>query len=161
MSLDQFATFCINPTTTARRECCLCSAALLLCSAALLPKLSTIDVVVFLGATTQEPPEPAGAGRSRPDFLIRGCCRARGWGANWADSEDPRGNFNVWLAWEHYFSKVVLWLTPNVGSGLPWRKLLPHVDAPTAAQATRINTLGLLHWPRRSPCSNCCTRHTD
>ena len=51
-----------NPPTTARRECCLCSAALLLCSAALLLNLSTVDVVVLLGATAQKPPEPGHAG---------------------------------------------------------------------------------------------------
>jgi len=27
--------------------------------------------------------------------------------------------------------------------------------------AARLNTLQLLHWPRRSPCSNRCTRGTD
>ena len=55
-----------NPPTTARRECCLYSAALLLRSAAQLLSLSTVDVVVLLGATAQEPPEPAGAGTSYP-----------------------------------------------------------------------------------------------
>ena len=46
-----------NPPTTARRECCLYSAALLLRSAAQLLSLSTVDVVVLLGATAQKPPE--------------------------------------------------------------------------------------------------------
>ena len=36
-----------NPPTTARRECCLDSAALLLCSAAQLLSLSTVDDVVL------------------------------------------------------------------------------------------------------------------
>ena len=42
------------------------------------------------------------------------------------------------------FSEMALWPTPNGGSGLPWRKMLPHVDAPNAAQATRINSSPLL-----------------
>ena len=79
------------------------------------------------------------------------------WEASWADSEDASGNLSIWPTWEHYFSKVLLWPTPNVGSGLPWRKLLPHVHAPTAAQATRINRFPLLHLLRRSPGSTCCT----
>ena len=33
--------------------------------------------------------------------------------------------------------------------------------APTAALATQIGMLQLLHWPHRSACSNCCTGHTD
>ena len=33
--------------------------------------------------------------------------------------------------------------------------------APTAALATWIGMLQLLHWPHRSACSNCCTGHTD
>ena len=48
-----------NPPTTARRECCLDSAALLLRSTAELLSLSTVDVV-FLGATAQDPPQEAG-----------------------------------------------------------------------------------------------------
>ena len=33
--------------------------------------------------------------------------------------------------------------------------------APTAALATQIGMLQLLHWPHRSACSSCCTGHTD
>ena len=33
--------------------------------------------------------------------------------------------------------------------------------APTAALATQIGMLQLMHWPHTSACSNCCTGHTD
>ena len=56
-----------NPPTTARRECCSYSAALLLRSAAQLLSLSTVDVV-FLGATAQEPPEHGTAHLRFPKF---------------------------------------------------------------------------------------------
>ena len=82
------------------------------------------------------------------------------WEATWADSEDPRGNLSIWPTWEHHFSKVVLWPTPEEGSGLPRRKLPPHVAAPTAALATRIKRFPLLHLLRRSPCSTCCNGRT-
>ena len=38
-----------------------------------------------------------------------------------------------------------------------------HADqhASTAALATQIGMLQLLHWPHRSACPNCCTCHTD
>ena len=45
----------LNPPTTARRECCLCSAPLLLSSAAQLLSLSTVDVIVLLGAKDPDP----------------------------------------------------------------------------------------------------------
>ena len=50
----RFTAFCINPPTTARRECCLCSTPLLLNSAAQLLSISTVDVV-FLGAKDPDP----------------------------------------------------------------------------------------------------------
>ena len=54
--LEGFGRKVSNPPTTARRECCLYSAALLLRSAAQLLSLSTVNVVVSLGATAQDPP---------------------------------------------------------------------------------------------------------
>ena len=38
-----------------------------------------------------------------------------------------------------------------------------HTDrhAPTAALATQIGVLQLLHWPHRSACPKCCTGHAD
>ena len=65
-----------NPPTTARRECCLCSAALLLCSAAQLLSLSTVDAVVLLGATAQKPPEQ-GHAPAAPGFHLSYSSRSR------------------------------------------------------------------------------------
>ena len=96
--------------------------------------------------------------------------------ATMAESETSSSILIVWLAWEHYFGKVVLWRQPNAGSGASgprnrhWQRrsacskcCTGHTDrqAPTAALATRINMLHMLHWRRRSPCSKCRTAHTD
>ena len=61
--------------------------------------------------------------------------------ATMAESETSSSILIVWLAWEHYFGKVVLWRKPNASSG---------------ASGPRNR-----HWQRRSACSKCCTGHAD
>ena len=73
--------------------------------------------------------------------------------ANWADSENSRGILSVWLAREHHFSKVVLWLTPNAGFGPgirglpPGRARLRKWRPSHALEASGV----ALTWPWRGP----------